>query len=253
MLAIALVLAAQAGLILWIEERPQTSLPPANFPAAIHLAMDERSALRLSELPTFTDPTVFALPSHRGFSGRAWLRFTPPGYELTDWSEPNRWLELDTDSLGKAFSRFVAANQSPPLRIADKPAPKLPLDELTVPLLPMRTNSECRIQGDLAQRPLLAQPALAPWPHTEILNNTEVQLFVNAEGFAVSTVLLAESGSRAADQHALELARGTRFTPVRGPTGGKPPHDPTQLTRGKMVFVWHTRSVPGTNAPTVVP
>src|SRR5206468_692398 len=106
MLAIALAAAAQAGLILWLAERPRSSLPPVNFPATIHLAVDAWSAQRLSELPALTDPTVFALPSHHGFSSRAWLRFTPPQYQLTDWSEPNRWLELDAARLGETFSRF---------------------------------------------------------------------------------------------------------------------------------------------------
>jgi hypothetical protein len=253
MLAIALALAVQAGLILWLAERRQPSLPPPNFPATVHLAVDEWSAQRVSELPELVDPTVFALPSHHGFSGRAWLRFTPPQYQLTDWSEPNRWLELDAARLGETFARFVAANRFPPLRTADKPAPKLPLDESIVPNLPLRTNTGFRILGELAQRQLLAPPALVPLPHSEILNDTEVQLFVNGDGFAVSTVLLAESGSREADQRALELARATRFAPVRDQTGGKPPNATTLLTRGKMVFLWHTLPMAGTNAPRVAP
>jgi hypothetical protein len=253
MLAITLAVVVQAGLILWLSERRRPALPPANFPATIHLAVDEWSAQRVGELPALTDPTVFALPSHHGFSGRAWLRFTPPQYQLTDWSEPNRWLELDAARLGETFSRFVAANRFPPLRTADKPAPKLALDELTLPNLPMRTNSGFRIQGDLALRQLLAPPALVPWPHTEILNNTEVHLVVNGDGFAVSTVLLAESGSREADQRALELARATRFAPVRGPAGEKLPNAATLLTRGKLVFLWHTLPMAGTNAARVAP
>jgi hypothetical protein len=253
MLSITLAVVVQAGLILWLAERPRPLLAPSNFPATIHLAVDAWSAQRVSELPELIDPTVFALPGHHGFSGRAWLRFTAPQYQLTDWSEPNRWLELDSSRLGETFSGYVAANRFPPLRIADKPAPKLPLDELTVPSLPIRTNSGFRILGDLAQRPLLAPPQPPSWPHSEILNNTEVQVLVNGDGFAVSTVLLVESGSREADQRALDLARGARFAPLRDPAGGRPPHAATLLTRGRMVFLWHTLPLAGTNAPRVAP
>jgi hypothetical protein len=253
LLSILLALTVQTGLILWLAERPKPAAAPADFPTVIQLVGDEAAAQRLSELPALNDPTVFALPSPHGFSGRAWLKFTPPQYELTDWVEPNRWLEPDAARLGEAFTRFVNANHSPPLRIADKPAPKNPLDDLTVPALPLATNSAYRITGDLAPRTLLAPPELTPWPHTEILNPTEVQLFVNAEGFPVSTVLWAESGSRAADEHALELARATRFAPLRGSPGEKPPRAATLLTRGKIIFFWHTKPLPGTNAPAFAP
>ncbi len=252
--AILMGLAAQAGLIYGLAERPRASLPPPPSPTVIHLAVDAVSAQRLRESPTLIDPTVFALPSHQGFSGRAWLRFTPPAYQLTDWSEPHRWLDLNAAPLGGTFARFVTTNESPPLRVADKAAPKLPLDELTAPRLLMPTNSSLRIEGDLAGRPLLAPLMPMAWPHAEILGPTEVQLLVNGGGFVVSTVLLAESGLRAADQHAIELARAAHFAPVTGFKRSAPPaHAATLLTRGRIVFFWHTLPAPGTNTAAITP
>ena len=245
--------AAQAGSIFWLAERPKPGLTPEKFSTAIHLVTDTGTARRWNELPALTDPTVFALPGQHGFSGSAWLRFTPPEYPLTDWSEPNRWLELNAATLGETFARFVLTNHSAPLRIADKPAPRLPLDELSAPNMPMRAHSLVRIEGDLARRALLAPLAPPSWPHGDVLGRSEVQLLVDANGFAVSTVLVAESGLPAADQHALELARAARFNSLRRPKGENPSAAATLLTRGRMIFLWHTLPALQTNAPPPTP
>jgi hypothetical protein len=224
---------------------------PPKFATKIQLAADGSSAQSLAELSAVSDPTAFALPNAHGFSGAAWLTFAPLAYQLTDWTEPPRWLALDERHLGQAFAAFVATNTSPPLLIADKPLPRLTVSAVYPPADPPSTQSVLRLEDDLARRPLVAPRPLPSWPHTDVLTNSIVQLLVDAEGRTLSAVLLAASGLSDADNYALKLAGGARFQPLRRPDGRPDVTGP--LSWGKMIFQWHTIALPATNAATAAP
>jgi TonB family protein len=98
-------------------------------------------------------------------------------------------------------------------------------------------TSTMRIEGGLARRRLLTPISLQSWPYADVLAPSVVQALVDAKGSVVSVVLLSSSGSEAANQRALELARAARFAPSPG------------LTIGRLVFNWHTVAPPATNAP----
>ena len=245
---IGLVFLAHVALIFLLNERPRSQAGPASFRSTIHLVVDARSALMLAELPTLSDPALFALPNHHGFSGEGWLRFDPLPYQRIDWSEPPARLSLEAGRLGNSYALFQSTNLSPPLLVADKPLPALirPAPAISPPPAPGR--SEWRIEGELAARPLLAHPDLPSWPHSDILTNTVVQMLVDAEGNPVSATLLAASGSAEADRHALNLARSARFQPVR-----VSPNVAAPVTWGKLVCQWHTVPPGATNLPTAKP
>ena len=248
---VALAFLAQAALIFILVERQQPVPSPPKFGTKIQLAADGSSARSLTELSAVSDPTAFALPNAHGFSGAAWLTFAPLTYQLTDWTEPPRWLAPDARQLGQAFAAFVATNASPPLLIADKPLPRLAVSAGYAPADPRSTQSVLRLEDDLARRPLVAPLALPSWPHTDVLTNSIVQLLVDAEGQTLSAVLLATSGLSEADDYALKLAGGARFQPLRRPDGRPDVTGP--LGWGKLIFQWHTIASPTTNVATANP
>ena len=141
-----------------------------------------------------------------------------------------RYLLLQTPELGARFRTFVETN----------PVPAFPViamleAELTLPpqltLTPVSTPSRLRLQGDLARRQLLSKPALSPWPHSDLLTNSVVQLLVDAQGNTFSAVLLPPEPT----------PPGRNQDPLAG------------LTIGTMVFEWQTVPVSATNKPSAAP
>lgn len=242
--AITASLVIQLALLFYLGERSKALPSRERFGSTIHFAPDPAYWGRLSELPTLTDPTLFALPSPQGFSGRAWLSFAPMQYEPPDWVEAPRWLEPSTQGLAQVLTDFVSNNIPPPLLVADKLLPRLIAAGATVPPVPVRSRSEYRAEGDLAQRRLAEPLELSPWPHTEVLSNSVVQMLVDAEGRTLAVSLLSPgSGSPLADQAAVQMATRLRFDPVPRPSG------PTQtvVSSGRMVFRWATVPPTATN------
>jgi hypothetical protein len=238
---------AQAALLLYFGEKPHPRVRPAQFNTAISLTADPWSEEQLARDLLWRDPTLLALPHPRGFSGEAWLHFTPIQHQPRDWTEPPRWLALHTDGLGDTLSRFLVTNIPAPLRIADKPLPRLMRSDPLVPNPPLLSRSTLRLEGDLARRTLRQQPELPSWPHYDVLANTVVELWVNAEGEPLVVTVRGESGLRAADEFASKLAAATRFQPVPRKKGSMPLAD--TLTWGRLVFRWHTLPPLTTNVP----
>lgn len=250
-LSILGVLAFQVAVI-WIAGEPTVPSPaPPQNEMALHLAADPWSAKQLENWPGLEDPTVFALPSMRGFSGKAWLTFEPMNYELKGWTEPPAFLQLGQVALAQPFLEMVSTNHASPLLIADKPMPTASFAEFAGYRVPMPTQSWCRITGPLAKRKLEQMQPLPAWPNTDLLTNSIVELFVNAEGFPISARLEVPSGLREADQYALELARQIKFETVNGPLLAADPAK--DFTWGKLIFQWHVVPPPNTNQPGAIP
>jgi hypothetical protein len=147
------------------------------------------------------------------------------------------WLTQNVAQLGADFRDFLRTNVVVHRSFADKPAPRL--SEVNPPPIPLPTKSSVRIEGDLTRRELLAPVEVPSIPHTNLLTNTVIQLAVDSSGFALFPVMLSSSGSKGADQQALDLAKGLRFKPV-GTANAGPPQRPRSLTWGRLVFEWHT-------------
>jgi TonB family protein len=243
-LVVAMVMLGQITLIFWlsgIEQKPRTAAAPA------HVLLPAESG---AALPGLSDPTLFVRPNVHGFSGPAWLQIPPLEYQFPDWTEPPRLLPPDTNSLGRAFTDFVATNNSRPVETMPHSEPTMA--PLALPQLSFApTETTVRIEGPLAARPLLSPLAPPPWPASEmILTNTEVVASVARDGMVFSAVVVSGSGSKPADAAACELVRAVRFEPLppdpRGPdTLLSPAGD---LTRGRIIFHWLTVPPPSTNA-----
>jgi hypothetical protein len=128
-----------------------------------------------------------------------------------------------------------------------KPEPKL--SEPVPPLPPMfAENSSLRIEGELAQRRLLAPVELPSLPYPDVIAPSKVQALVDAAGSVFSAILLppddvVESAGHpdVGDTNALRIARSLRFAPSSRPTVGE------------LIFDWRTVPPPATNPPAAAP
>ena len=236
------VFAAQLGFIFWLSDRqPIQSRPAAPAPTLRILGNKTMPWLELA------NPALFALPNTRGFSGMTWRMRSRPAAPLTDWTEPPRWLELPLD-FQEAIEREAQTERLEPLSIPVRPMPWLALPERP-PAGPARQRSTLRIDGAIAGRALLVPLQLESQTHPDLLTNSVVQVLLNADGLPVSTLLLASSGSPAADQRALNLARQARFESVDVEGPDRATSSVQGLAWGRMIFEWKTELMPATNSP----
>lgn len=216
-------------------------------PREVSNAPSVRMATARTELQTLDDPTLFALPHQRGFAGGSWLQPMPVAYPPFRWTEPPQLLELPVAQLGSVFLHFVQSNPPPRLELSALAPPEVTHVAGAGQPTALKQRSSVRLVGSLAQRRWLNAPAiLRSWPATDVLTNSVVQVSFDADGQIFRASLVPPgSGSRPADQHALDLARAARFAPIARHSG--------PLTLGTMIFEWHAVPVPDTNAPAPPP
>jgi hypothetical protein len=241
---------AHVGLIFWLGERaePVEALSPPSPLLKMVAGPDlSQSGLRFAG---WTDPTLFALPSPDGFSGSAWLSIPPSSPPQDEWSEPPRWLPLDTNELGAVFLHFVTASK-PNSSVVDEML-KMRATAADILLLydAQMTQSVARIAGPLAQRPLVSSLAVPNPAFADVLPDTVIQVRVNLDGITESVILLDGCGVKSVDEQALAVAAAARFQPRSKPADSPPP-DPPPPTWGKIVFQWLTVPPAATNATAV--
>ena len=156
---------------------------------------------------------------------------------------PGELPQPDPENLGAALTRFMATNRFGDFQLDFKPPPLLV--ELAAPLssaLPQ--TSLLQISGALAQRALIARPALPSLDWPDVIAPSKVQVTVDPNGTVISAVLLpADNALEAAgrsvkgDTNAVALALNLKFAPAE------------QLALGEITFYWHTTPVSDTNAP----
>lgn len=228
---ILLCFVAQVIFILLFGERRVAALKPERFSTRIDLVSDPWSMEQLAAYSELSDPSVFALPSLEGFSREGWLTYKPVPDQFAEAPDEPKWLQPDPDALGRELAAYLATNSLPPIRLGDESMPDIvgfqprPSAELEFP------KSELRISGALARRKLLNTPELPSWPHSEVLTNSVVTLFVDAEGAPISAALVSGSGLKAADNYALALAKRLWFRPDRAREA---------VMSGTATFLWHT-------------
>ena len=238
---VLLAFAAHLGLIFAFGNR-QPALPrEVIHPPRLQLATQR------TELETLLDPTIFALPHPLGFAAASWLELPQIEFAPFRWSEPAQLLTLKAEHLGNTFLNFVQTNAVARLTFESLPPPEATPLGTPEPATTLRQHSIVRVRGDLAQRHWLNAPAiLQSWPAADLLTNSVVRVLADPDGQVISGVLLPPgSGSKPADDQALELARAARFAPS-SPASGK-------LAVGTIVFAWHTVPLPDTNAPAPKP
>jgi TonB family protein len=244
---VGLIFGVQLALIFWLGE---TSLvrPRPTAPALTLKLAGSASA----ELLALHDPTLFALPRQKGMPVPTSLRTPRPEFHSFAWPELTNHPHLAIDQLGAAFNGFVETNSFDPLPLTAKLLPELTLPE--PPALAISApRSTLRLEWDQAPRRLLTPLELLAQEYPEILTNSVVQIVVDTEGRPVSATLLSGSGSKAADQQALEEANAARFEPLSHNSAGAARSPAASLSWGRMIFHWHTLPLPLTNAPAVSP
>jgi hypothetical protein len=236
-----LVLAGQLGAIYWLSDK---SPPSVRRPAAAPVI----TMVHSNELFTLHDPTIFALPHARSFSGRAWQSLPALPYHPFEWTAELEWMPLPANELGEGLAKFLQSNRTETLRALEVPDPVLIEPELPdQPVFPQK--SSVRVDGALRNRRLLTPLEPSAWPHKDLLTNAIVDLIVGLDGLPVSCELRPPgSGSAQADQQALSLARSARFESfvTKGPRRNTNSAPVMTLMRGSLVFSW--RTLPMTNS-----
>ena len=235
---VAVVMAAQVLLVLSLSDRSPVSRrePAGEFRLTLVPAPSADAAFR--ELEALADPTLFALPSGRGFAGAGWSRGTEFDYPSRDWSEPLHWLTNQAKFPGSVQFSDASANRRP--AGLDKPGPRV--TEATPAPLPMPRKSTLRLDGPIAGRGLRSAPDLPSIVHSNLLADTTVRVGVQSDGHVFSAVIARPSGLKAADDQALAIAQAARFEPVQQAAGtsGAP-----ALSWGELIFRWHVVTAAG--------
>ena len=245
--AILLVTAAQLGFILWLGQRRwPTTASPGPSPSLKVATGDSLELLALE------NPTLFALPHVRSFSGPAWIQVPLRPAPNFDWTEAPRLMTLPVEQLGNLFAGFIATNligfQPGAFRVP--PPPTMPPP---APLEGFPTQSTVRIEGNPGSRSLLTPLAAPSWPNAELLTPTVVQLLIDSRGWPASIALLSSSGRGDVDQFALQQARTARFEPLLDREPEQPSLISSPLSWIQLVFDWHTLPAPFTNGVIPLP
>ncbi|HXT10211.1 MAG TPA: hypothetical protein VN873_01515 [Candidatus Angelobacter sp.] len=235
--AVVLAFGVQIGLVFLVGNPPPVKPFQPPVPPVIHVDSNGTNALLALQ-----DPTLFILPHLDNFSGAGWMKFTPPEFASTNWSEPARPLELATEQLGATFVAYMQTTQPPQFQ------PHIEsglIEGGPGPMAPLATPSTMRVEGDLARLRLLTPVHLPPQTNADVLTNSVVQLLVDGRGFPFSPVILAGDPSVDASS-LLNFVKTLRFAPALSETLKQVPAD--KVTEGKLVFEWHTVPPAPTNA-----
>lgn len=246
-IAVALVFAAQVAVVFWLGNPPAAAPAPRTAAPMIHLAGKD-----WQELLSLEDPTLFVLPHRNNFSGAVWVKNTPEPFEPTNTPEPARPLPLRLEQLGAAFAAFMETNTPPRFQTEMG----LQFGDLNhsraVSPRPISAPSVLRVEGDLARRRLLTRFHLPAQTNSDVLNNTIVQVFVDALGNVFSAVVVAGSGNSDVDAAAVtNFAKNVRFEPIKAAAPGTVL--PNTVTFGKLIFEWQTVPAPKTNSVSLSP
>ncbi|HEX5220539.1 MAG TPA: hypothetical protein VFZ59_13295 [Verrucomicrobiae bacterium] len=211
-------------------------------PRSVTNAPQIRLATTRSELQSLDDPTLFALPHPQGFAAKAWRQLPEVAFAPFRWTEPPQLLDLPAAKLGSAFLHFASTNVVRRVEVEALTAVPTTPPVSSDPPTSLKQHSTVSTSGSITRRRWLNAPAvLRSWPAADLLTNSVVRIVVDTDGQVFSPALLPPgSGSKAADQYALEIARAARFARL--------PRSAGQMI-GTLVFEWHTVPVPDTNAP----
>jgi TonB family protein len=218
----------QVLLIVGLSERPM-EVPQAGVERwRVGWVLPGEGGAEVERWLAVVDPTAFALPGPRSFSGAAWREGAEQPAPVAVWGEPDRWLGGSTGWVGNPLATgLVAAVVVRPTGGHSLPT-RTPVE---AGRLPLESSSRVELGALLGARGL-AEPLDVPsLTHSNLLGSTEVQVVVDADGSVFSAVVLQGSGWRVADEQALVLARKARFGPADGSAPGR--------QWGRMRFRWH--------------
>jgi hypothetical protein len=241
--AIIIILTGQVGFIFWLGgQKSAATILPARQPR-VYLPSNPEI-----QWPGVSDPTLFILANQRGFSGEAWMKIPRQEYDLPTWNEPTRPLALPVAELGAGLNQFLKTNASPRVELVERNGPEFPAIVTEDDSTP--AQSKLTVEGEIASRPLRSNFKLDSWPANYLLSNSIVQIGVDRDGDVLSAILTKDgkSGSKDADNSALNLGKSARFEPLVSLKAGPPGVPQDRLRWGRLVFHWQTVLPAGTNA-----
>jgi len=229
---VTVVFLLQIALIFWLSDYSRSQVRKPAAAPAIHLA-----GAGSAELLALSDPTLFALPHFRSFSGEAWLK--PPGSpnHWFEWTEEPRWLTASPAEFPRADNIASQTTRLDAFEVVSASAPQPPSLVIAAPPQ-FREKSALKITGALANRRLPRLPELPSWKFTDLMTNTVVGLVVDGEGIPRSERLLVRSGLKEADDYGLKITRELRFEPLPGAERAGS-SVALQMMWGELVFQWH--------------
>jgi hypothetical protein len=225
---------AHAAAVFWFGQPLLPPTPPDQPKPLIYLATDDASAARVADLAGI-DPTLFAWPSEKGFSGNAWLKPTPPDMTVTNWSAQPNWLPLNTNELGATLLVNAKTNRISTEPLLDGLRGGTPF-ELRIAAAPLVARSTLAIEGSVKARPFTVPVPLPSATNVDLLTNTVVEIAVNGDGIVESIMLSGECGSKTADEAALAVARQIAFSALPLKRAAREAAVPQ---RGRVIFTWH--------------
>ena len=237
---VAVVFALQGGGLWWLSRQSTAPARPEN---STPMLLVSTNSSELLEALALEDPTAFARPNPKGFSGPS-LRPGMMSHQPHRWQPSEIEIPYPTNLLTGPIDAILKTNLGDSANAFVKPMPETMV--LNVPPLERPTASRLEVAGDLAGRKLLAAPKLQTWDHTTLLRPTRVQVMVNLAGRVFSVVRLGASGHAPADAMALALARRTiQFSKTTNAPAA--PLDASSFTTGDLIFHWHTNPLTVTN------
>ncbi len=186
------------------------------------------------------DPARGVEPSVHGFSAAGWLQSPPVRTIDTEWTEPPRWLEPDLDTFGRAIAVTLPTNKPTALVASYQPAVDQLLPQARLASEPVRPRTEWELTPELRKR-LQGELATPPsWESAELLKDSVVDLWVDADGVVQSVRLWESSGLATADQSAMALAWKLDFAEAPG----------TSRQSGRFIVRWRTLPAARVATPT---
>lgn len=223
-----------AAAVFWLGQRLQPPTVPEQPKPLIYLASDDEAARRITELSA-VDPTLFAWPSEKGFSGDAWLKNKPSDMTLSNGAAQPNWLPVNTNELGGILIAHARTNRISTEPLLDGLRGGTPF-ELRIAAAPLVSRSTLTVEGGIKERPFTMPIPLPSATNVDLLTNTVVEIAVNGDGVVESAMLAAECGSKAADETAINAARQLAFAPLPLKRAAREAAVPQ---RGRVVFTWH--------------
>jgi TonB family protein len=216
--------ALQAGVVWGLSLRPPAS-------GVTHPLVPEVRVVPGDLTKRLADPLMLALPTSRGFAGLGWRRAKDPEYVAQDWTEPMPWRGQSETDLAQTMLAAPNVGVGRGMTV-DKPLPQLA--RMALPEVRLAGETVVRLAGaspgwDWVE-PLTA-PAVT---HSNVLNETVVQVTLDRWGQVFSQVVLRSSGHKPADQQALALAGSARFRRTVEPA------DDEEWGWARLVFEWRT-------------
>lgn len=156
----------------------------------------------------------------------------PPRYRSAEWREPTRWL---TNPVAWSGIRTVPAVVGTTPSDSTRPAfPKSGVRNLAP------TNTLVEVTGGLVGRAWQTAPETRPWPGTEQLGSTRLNLAVNPQGWVILIEVAESSGSREADEAARGMLSKALFKPDPSALA-KPEFGADHLSWGTVLVHWSTQ------------